>query len=80
MLFRATIADRPFALFKVLLGIWGPIVVSVGNLLTIVLILLSDITVGQGVDVITPWNLAGSCGIMAAFGILVYDMIQQHTS
>ncbi|KAI0257110.1 hypothetical protein BJV78DRAFT_11161 [Lactifluus subvellereus] len=64
----------------VLLGIWGPIVVSVGNLLTIVLILLSDVTIGQGVDVITPWNLAGSCGIMAAFGILVYDMIRQRTS
>jgi len=61
-----------------LLGIWGPIVVSVGNLLTIVLVLLSDITVGQGVEVITPWNLAGSGAIVAAFGILVYDMVQ-HT-
>ncbi|KAI0308234.1 hypothetical protein B0F90DRAFT_138893 [Multifurca ochricompacta] len=40
----------------ILLGIWGPIVVSVGNLLTIVLVFLSDISVGQGVDVITPWN------------------------
>ncbi|KAI0296165.1 hypothetical protein BC826DRAFT_1005631 [Russula brevipes] len=59
-----------------LLGIWGPIVVSVGNLLTIVLVLLSDMTVGQGLDVITPWNLAGSFGIVVAFGILVYDMVQ----
>ena len=63
---------------QALLGIWGPIVVSVGNLLTIVLVLLSDITVGQGVEVITRWNLAGSGAIVAAFGILVYDMIQ-HT-
>jgi drug/metabolite transporter (DMT)-like permease len=59
-----------------LLGIWGPVVVSVGNLLTIVLVLLSDVSVGQGVDVITPWNLAGSGGIIVAFGILVYDMVQ----
>jgi len=62
-----------------LLGIWGPIVVSVGNLLTIVLVLLSDITFGQGVEVITPWNLAGSGAIVVAFGILVYDMIQHNT-
>jgi len=60
----------------ILLGIWGPIVVSVGNLLTIVLVFLSDITFGQGIDAITPWNLAGSGGIVVAFGILVYDMIQ----
>jgi len=61
-----------------LLGIWGPIVVSVGNLLTIVLVFLSDVTVGQGVDAITPWNLTGSGAIVVAFGILVYDMVQ-HT-
>jgi len=59
-----------------LLGLWGPVVVSVGCLLTIVLVLLSDITVGQGVGVITPWNLAGSGGIVVAFGVLVYDMVQ----
>jgi len=62
---------------QILLGIWGPIVVSVGNLLTIVLVLLSDITVGQGIDVITPWNLAGSGGIIVAFGILVSDMVRR---
>jgi hypothetical protein len=61
---------------QILLGVWGPIVVSVGNLLTIVLVLLSDISVGQGMDVITPWNLAGSGAIVVAFGILVYDMVQ----
>ncbi|KAN0111630.1 hypothetical protein V8E52_008368 [Russula decolorans] len=64
----------------ILLGVWGPIVVSVGNLLTIVLVLLSDITVGQGVDVITPWNLAGSGGIIVAFGILVCDMVRRPQS
>jgi len=62
--------------FQILLGIWGPIVVSVGNLLTIILVLLSDVTIGQGVDVITPWNLAGSGGIIVAFGILVFDMVR----
>lgn len=61
---------------QALLGLWGPVVVSVGCLLTIVLVLLSDITVGQGVGVITPWNLAGSGGIVVAFGVLVYDMVQ----
>jgi hypothetical protein len=66
--------------FQILLGIWGPIVVSVGNLLTIVLVLLSDITVGQGIDVITPWNLAGSGGIIVAFGILVCDMVRRPQS
>ncbi|KAI0275092.1 hypothetical protein BC834DRAFT_1024332 [Gloeopeniophorella convolvens] len=53
----------------ILLGIWGPIVVSVGNLLTIVLVFLSDIVMGQGIDMVTPWNLAGSGGIVVAFGI-----------
>jgi hypothetical protein len=67
-------------LFQTLLGIWGPVVVSVGNLLTIVLVLLSDISIGQGVDVITPWNLAGAGGISVAFGILVYDMAQHSQS
>jgi hypothetical protein len=63
-----------------LLGVWGPIVVSVGNLLTIVLVLLSDISMGQGMDMITPWNLAGSGGIIVAFGILVYDMVHHSQS
>jgi hypothetical protein len=67
-------------LFQTLLGIWGPIVVSVGNLLTIVLVLLSDISMGQGMEVITPWNLAGSGGIIVAFGILVYDMVHHSQS
>jgi hypothetical protein len=66
--------------FQILLGIWGPIVVSVGNLLTIVLVLLSDVTIGQGVDVITPWNLAGSGGIIVAFGILACDMVRRPQS
>jgi hypothetical protein len=66
--------------FQILLGIWGPIVVSVGNLLTIVLVLLSDVTIGQGVDVITPWNLVGSGGIIVAFGILACDMVQRPQS
>lgn len=70
------LTDDLFLRSQTLLGLWGPVVVSVGCLLTIVLVLLSDITVGQGVGVITPWNLAGSGGIVVAFGVLVYDMIQ----
>ena len=65
--------DRLFVLAD-FFGYLGPIVVSVGNLLTIILVFLSDITIGQGVDVITPWNLASSGGIIVVFGILVSDM------
>ncbi|KAI0068224.1 hypothetical protein BV25DRAFT_1793344 [Artomyces pyxidatus] len=60
----------------ILLGIWGPIVVSVGNLLTIVLVFLSDIILGQAADAITFWSLTGAGGIVLAFGVLVYDMLQ----
>jgi hypothetical protein len=50
-------------------------VVSVGNLLTIVLVFLSDIIFGQGVSAITFWSITGSASIMFAFSILVYDML-----
>jgi len=59
--------------FMILLGVWGPIITSVGNLLTIVLVLFSDILLGRGA-VLTIWSLAGSGVIVAAFGILAYDM------
>jgi len=60
--------------FMILLGIWGPIVVSVGNLLTIVLMLISDAIFGSGLEAITGWSLLGSGVIVIAFGVLVYDM------
>ncbi|KAF9568408.1 hypothetical protein CPC08DRAFT_404065 [Agrocybe pediades] len=60
--------------FMVLLGVWGPIIVSVGNLLTIVLVLISDIIFGAGFEVLTTWSLLGSGVIVLAFGVLAYDM------
>ncbi|KAI0032757.1 hypothetical protein K488DRAFT_49250 [Vararia minispora EC-137] len=60
----------------VLLNVWGPIVVSVGNLLTIVLVFVADVLFGQGPSVITFWSVAGSGSIILAFGILVFDMLR----
>ena len=51
--------------------------VSVGNLLTIVLVFVSDIVFGGAVHTITAWSLLGSGGIVVAFGVLAYDMLQQ---
>ena len=56
--------------FQILLGVWGPVVTSVGNLLTIVLVFLSDIIFGGAVDTITIWSVLGSSAIVVAFGIL----------
>jgi len=58
----------------VLLGTWGPIITSVGNLLTIVLVLISDIIFGNGMATITIWSLVGCSAIVFAFGVLAYDM------
>ncbi|KIK96263.1 hypothetical protein PAXRUDRAFT_826138 [Paxillus rubicundulus Ve08.2h10] len=58
--------------YMVLLGVWGPVVASVGNLLTIVLSVFSDLIFGT-----VPLTLAGALGagmIVGAFGVLVYDM------
>ncbi|KAF5313178.1 hypothetical protein D9619_003283 [Psilocybe cf. subviscida] len=63
--------------FMVLLGIWGPIIVSVGNLLTIVLVLISDVIIGGGTDVLTFWSMLGSGIIVLAFGVLAYDMFNK---
>ncbi|TEB35071.1 hypothetical protein FA13DRAFT_1438554 [Coprinellus micaceus] len=54
--------------FMVLLGVWGPIVTSVGNLLTIVLMLISDSIFGSGLESFTLWSLFGSSVIVIAFG------------
>jgi len=44
MVCHTTRLARPsIDIFQVLLGVWGPIIVSVGNLLTIVLVLISDV-------------------------------------
>lgn len=62
--------------FMILLGIWGPIITSVGNLLTIVLVLISDVIFGSGLDALTVWSLLGSGVIVIAFGVLAYDMFK----
>jgi len=63
--------------FMILLGIWGPVVASIGNLLTIVLVFISDMIVGNGVEPITVWNVMGAGSIVAAFGILAHDVMQR---
>jgi len=59
--------------FMVLLGVWGPIVTSVGSLLTIVLTFISDLIFGT--VAFTIGGLFGAGLIVCAFGILVYDML-----
>ncbi|TFY62906.1 hypothetical protein EVJ58_g3555 [Rhodofomes roseus] len=63
--------------FMILLGIWGPIVTSVGSLLTIVLMFLSDIIFGRAASTVTVWSLLGSGAIVVAFGVLAYDMVKR---
>ncbi|KAI0639445.1 hypothetical protein C8Q77DRAFT_64115 [Trametes polyzona] len=60
----------------VLLGAWGPIVTSVGSLLTIVLVFLSDAIFGGAVEAVTIWSVLGCGSIVAAFAILAYDLAQ----
>lgn len=53
-------------------------ITSVGNLLTIVLVLLSDALMDGATDTITVWSLVGAGAIIAAFGVLAYDMTNKH--
>lgn len=62
---------------QVLLGVWGPIITSVGNLLTIVLVSISDVLWGAGVEAVTLGSVVGCSVIVAAFGVLVYDMLDK---
>ncbi|KAG8896180.1 hypothetical protein FRB99_009027, partial [Tulasnella sp. 403] len=62
--------------FMVLLGIWGPVIASVGNLLTIVLVLMSDVMFGNGIQTITLWRVLGCTMIVGAFAILAFDMMR----
>ncbi|KAK7064246.1 hypothetical protein R3P38DRAFT_2490802 [Favolaschia claudopus] len=63
--------------FMILLGVWGPIITSVGNLLTIVLVFISDVLFGAGVETITLGSVVGCSIIVAAFAVLVYDMLDR---
>ncbi|CAE6521749.1 unnamed protein product [Rhizoctonia solani] len=59
--------------FMILLSLWGPIVASVGNLLTIVLVMLTDVILSRDLSVITFWSFIGSGLIITGFGILVWE-------
>ncbi|PBK77332.1 hypothetical protein ARMSODRAFT_949243 [Armillaria solidipes] len=60
--------------FMILLAAWGPIMTSVGGLLTIALVFISDVMFGAGMRAVTMGSVVGSTMIIAAFGVLVYDM------
>ncbi|KAJ7630917.1 hypothetical protein FB45DRAFT_916927 [Roridomyces roridus] len=60
--------------FMVLLSLWGPVVTSVANLLTIVLVFISDILFGAGVQAVTLGGVVGCAVIVLAFALLIYDM------
>jgi hypothetical protein len=62
--------------YQILLGVWGPVVTSVGGLTTIVLMFISDAVFGAGLDTVTIWSLTGSAVIIAAFGVLAHDMVR----
>ncbi|KAG9119543.1 hypothetical protein FRC07_005390 [Ceratobasidium sp. 392] len=59
--------------FMILLSLWGPIVASVGNLLTIVLVMVADVLISRSLSTITLWNLLGSGLIISGFAILVLE-------
>lgn len=60
---------------QILLGVWGPIVTSVGSLLTIVLVLISDVLLGA-LETLTLWGVTGSAMIVIAFGVLAHDALK----
>lgn len=59
--------------FMVLLGLWGPVITSVGGLLTIILVLVSDVLFVEGFGILTLWNFLGSCAIIGGFAILASE-------
>jgi len=59
----------------ILLALWGPVLVSVANLLTIVLVLISDTLFGHARDRVTLAGLFGAAMIIGAFGILAAETV-----
>ena len=59
--------------FMVLISNWGPVVTSVGNLFTLILVAAADevIALVNGYSSLSVSTLAGSGFILAAFGLLV---------
>ncbi|THV04971.1 hypothetical protein K435DRAFT_150060 [Dendrothele bispora CBS 962.96] len=62
--------------FMILLAILGPIITSVGGLLTIVLVFVSDVALGA-TEALNVWSVMGSATIIAAFGVLAYDILNR---
>jgi hypothetical protein len=67
---------NPRRSLQILLGVWGPIITSVGGLLTLVLVFLSDVIIHGATEAITVYRVLGSSAIVVAFGMLAYDMYQ----
>jgi len=66
--------------FMILLGVWGPVIASVGNLLTIVLVMISDIIVSGAANAVTHGSILGSFMIVGAFSVLVVDILGRRPS
>ncbi|KAK7468877.1 hypothetical protein VKT23_003376 [Stygiomarasmius scandens] len=62
--------------FMILLATLGPIITSVGGLLTIVFVFISDVALGA-TEALTLWSVMGSATIIAAFGVLAYDILNR---
>lgn len=60
-----------------MLGAWGAIVTSVGSLLTIVLVILTDILFKSGLETLSIWDITGSAMIVCAFAALSYSSFKQ---
>ncbi|EJT97902.1 hypothetical protein DACRYDRAFT_96901 [Dacryopinax primogenitus] len=61
-------------IFMILLSVWGPILTSVGSLLTTLLVLLTDVSLG---GCVTAGNWVGCSLIAGAFAILGWDVRQE---
>jgi hypothetical protein len=58
---------------QVLLALWGPVLATVANLLTIVLVFLSDTIIGHAKDNVTVPSLGGAAMIVCPFAVLVTE-------
>ncbi|CAG8684021.1 2775_t:CDS:1, partial [Acaulospora colombiana] len=65
--------------YLILLALWGPVLSSVGNLLTIVLMLLVEILI-LNAPIPSGWSILG-CGMIASgFGMLVWEILRPNQS
>ncbi|EJD04120.1 uncharacterized protein FOMMEDRAFT_106598 [Fomitiporia mediterranea MF3/22] len=66
------------ATFMIMLATWGPIVTSVGGLLTTVLVIISDLIFGNAASTLTLWTVIGAGMIVFAFAALAYESLNAH--